>query len=149
MLTLPAYAGQVTPDEGSLASAYDLTFYIEPSLSAGASYCFTFTTTGFLSGYPHSGTYTDNTGDFTGTWYVNGDEVMLSGVYTLGDSIPMIGRLLGPGSGKFGGRFLDFFSTNTNAAIADGGTFVATKVASCPSVVAKRSAPNATAPSAN
>jgi hypothetical protein len=134
ILTLPAHAGHAITDEASLASAYNLTFYVEPNLITAATYCLTFTTNGNFPNYPRSGTYTNNSASLTGSWYENGDEIMMSG-YSVGegDTFSFSGRLLGPSNSKFGGRFIDFFPTNTDAPISAGGTFVAIKVAAgCP-----------------
>src|ERR1700679_983288 len=97
ILTLPAHAGQAITDEVSLASAYNLTFYVEPNLTTATTYCLTFTTNGNFAGYARSGTYTNNSAGLTGSWYENGDEIMMSG-YGVGggDSISFSGRLLGP-----------------------------------------------------
>jgi hypothetical protein len=126
LIALPAFAG-ATP---TLGSFYNLTFYIEPNLAAGTSYCITFTTSGSVLSYKESGTYVDSTGAISGTWYINGDEVMLAGYgVTFGDDVPMVGRLIATNS-KFAGRFLDY--GNSSGEFYAGGTFIASKVASCP-----------------
>src|ERR1700733_473818 len=106
LLTLPAYAGHVVVDENAVGGAFNLTFYIEPTLYTGATYCLTFTKTGFLAGYAQSGTFADNAGDFQGTWYQSGDEILLSTIFpNAGEAAQMMGKLLS-GASKFGGRYI-------------------------------------------
>jgi hypothetical protein len=135
LLALPAFAG------ATLAPNYTLTFYGEPNLTAGSTYCLEFTTTGTIMGYKQSGTYTDSTGVITGTWYINGDEVLMTGYgVSYGDSVPFVGRLL-VSNNKFAGRYLDF-DASTNVFYS-GGTFVATKVTSCPAADVRHQGPAA------
>lgn len=61
---------------------------------------------------------------------------MISAASTGNDVVPMIGRILSQAS-RLGGRFIDYFPTETNAPIPDAGTFYASKVASCPAAPAK------------
>lgn len=135
LLTLPSLAGAALPDEVTVGgSTYNMTFYSEKNLTPEPnSFCVTFTQDGSVIGYAQSGEYSDSTGVFVGSWYENGDDIILSNSEAdgYGDTSPMIGVILS-GSSKFGGRWLDFFPTNNNAAIDSGGTFFATKVASCP-----------------
>ena len=132
LLTLPAYAGHVVVDENAVGGAFNLTFYIEPTLYTGATYCLTFTKTGFLAGYAQSGTFADNAGDIQGTWYQSGDEILLSTIFSNAEeAAPMTGRLLS-GASKFGGRFFLFSTGDPGVTILDGGTFLAVKTTSCP-----------------
>jgi hypothetical protein len=53
-----------------------------------------------------------------GSWYENGDEIIMSGYGSSGgDSLSFIGRLLGPSVSKVGGRFIDFSPKGTFALI--------------------------------
>jgi hypothetical protein len=152
ILTLPAYAGQAITDEASLASAYIMTFYNEPNLTAGEStYCLTFTTDGSVSGYPRSGTYSDSAGDFVGSWYENGDEIIMSGYGSSGgDSLSFVGRVLGPSVSKVGGRFIDFFPSESSAELLSKGTFALIKTTNCATGGAKpHKGPIASATGAN
>lgn len=133
LLTLPSLAAAAVPAESTIGgSTYSLTFYLEKNLTPANSYCLTFTQDGSILGYSQSGEFTESSGTFTGTWYENGDEIMLSAYSSAnGDVIPMIGRILS-GASRLGGRFVDYFPTATYADILDAGTFYASKVASCP-----------------
>lgn len=111
-----------------------MTFYNEKNLTPRSqTFCVTFTQDGSVISYAQSGEYSDSTGVLVGSWYENGDDIILSNAEAAGytDTIPMIGMLL-RGASKFGGRWMDYFPSSTNAAIFDGGTFFASKVASCP-----------------
>jgi hypothetical protein len=138
LLTLPALAAAAVPAELTIGgSTYSLTFYLEKNLTPGHTYCLTFTQDGSILGYAQSGEFTESTGTFTGTWYENGDEVMLSAYSaTNGDTLPMFGRILS-GASRLGGRFIDYYPTDTYADIPGAGTFYASKVASCPAAPAK------------
>src|ERR1700735_4422651 len=125
LLALPAYAGQAVPDEGTVAAVYNCTFYNEPTwVSNGNVFCFTFTTTGgypdFEGAYARSGTFTSSDGSWTGSWYQNGDEVMLASSIGSSEAVSMIGKLDGPSNTKMSGRYLDMDSSND---FIDAGTY--------------------------
>jgi len=68
LLALPSLAAAAVPVEAALGgSTYSFTFYTEPNLSAGATYCLTFTQDGSILGYAQSGEFTESTGVLTGT----------------------------------------------------------------------------------
>jgi hypothetical protein len=140
LLALPSLAGAALPAENTIGgSTYNMSFYQEKNLgTAGPSYCVTFTQDGSVIGYAQSGEYTDSNGVLVGSWYENGDDIILSNAEVDGqtDTAPMIGVLLS-GASKFGGRWLDYVPTNGDAVIDAGGTFFATKVTSCPADNAK------------
>src|ERR1700678_1389162 len=117
-IAMPAFAGG-----GTLGSVYNVTFYIEPGLAAGNTLCITLTKSDVNSPYTESGTYIDSSGAISGIWYVNGDEVMMSGYSSAyGDNVPFVGRLVESNS-KFAGRFLDYI--DSAGTILAGGTFIA------------------------
>src|SRR5580704_17952217 len=119
LLALPSLAAAAVPAEATLGgSTYSFTFYTEKNLSAGATYCLTFTQDGSILGYAQSGEFTESTGVLTGTWYESGDEIMISAASTFNDVLPMFGRILSQTS-RLGGRFIDYFPTETNAPIPD------------------------------
>jgi hypothetical protein len=133
LLTLPSLAAAAVPAETTIGgSTYSFTFYTEKNLTAGATYCLTFTQDGSILGYAQSGEFTESTGNLKGSWYESGDEIILSAYSSsLTDAIPMIGRILS-GASRLGGRFIDYFPADTNANIPAAGTFYASKVTSCP-----------------
>jgi hypothetical protein len=142
LLTLPSLAGAALPEEVTVGgSTYNMTFYEEKNLTAtGPVYCVTFTQDGSVLGYAQSGEYSDTNGVLTGSWYENGDDIILSSATSAeyADTAPMIGVILS-GASRFGGRWLDFYPTGANTSIDGGGTFIATKVSSCPAADAKPS----------
>jgi hypothetical protein len=63
-------------------------FYDEKNLNIRASACVNFTQDGSVLGYPQSGEWVDSSDQLSGSWYENGDELILSASSpSLGDTI--------------------------------------------------------------
>ena len=115
-----------------LAGSFNLTFNGEPSLVYLSTWCFDFTTTGGVLGFPNSGTWNVPSYSFgwSGEWYQNGDEVIFYGVADGTYIFSWTGRLLT--TDKASGRFAEFF---IDGGTDFAGTFYATKVSgSCSAI---------------
>ena len=123
LVVLPAQA------EGNFGGSYNITGYHEPVLNAPFTYCFDFTVTGGVLGFPNSGTFNvpSYAGGWTGDWYRNGDEIIINGVAGGAFYLMYGGRILSPT--KISGRQSEFFGGST----AESGTFEGVKISgSCP-----------------
>src|SRR5262249_17084524 len=70
---LPPAANAAT--QAKLGGAFNLTMYGEPGLTELSTWCFVFTTTGGVLGFPNSGTWNVPSYSYgwSGEWYQNGD----------------------------------------------------------------------------
>jgi len=131
--SLPALAAE--PAIPNVAASYNITGYHEPNLSAPYTWCFNFTTTaGSVLGFADSGTWTVPSYSFgwSGTWYRNGDELILHGVADGTYLFSYQGRMLG--GGRISGRQVEFL---IDGSTDSAGTFFGSVVgAGCPSTVA-------------
>jgi|SRR5580704_4578965 hypothetical protein len=134
LMTLPALAG--TPPFPKLSGAFNITGYKEPELENPFTYCFDFTNTGGVLGYPNSGTWTvpSYAPGWVGEWYANGDELVMTGVADGTYFFTWTGRILS--SGKIGGRYVEFLNSG---ATDTAGTFLGKKVGACPDSAASSS----------
>jgi hypothetical protein len=121
------------------SGSFNVSFYGEPSLGHLSTWCFDFTTTGGVLGFPNSGTWNVPSYDFgwSGEWYQNGDEVIFHGVADGTFIFSWKGRLLT--GHKASGRFTEFFiDGKTDFA----GTFAAAKVpGNCPVISRSKNDP--------
>jgi hypothetical protein len=126
LMSLPAIAG--TPPFPRLSGAFNITGYKEPELENPFTYCFDFTYTGEVLGYPNSGTWTvpSYALGWVGEWYANGDELVMTGVANGTYFFTWTGRILS--SGKIGGRYVEFLNSG---ATDTAGTFLGRKVGVC------------------
>ncbi|HUA15973.1 MAG TPA: hypothetical protein VMG31_11790 [Verrucomicrobiae bacterium] len=128
LLSLSSFAG--TPPFPKLSGAFNITGYKEPSLQNPFTYCFEFTNTGTVLGFPNSGTWSvpSYAPGWFGEWYANGDELVMSGVANQTYFFTWTGRILS--SGKISGRYVEFLS---NGATDTAGTILGRKLTgSCP-----------------
>ena len=125
--SLPAFAAGPPPFP-RLNGAFNITGYKEPELEGPYTYCFQFTTDGSVMGYPNSGSWTvpGYVPGWSGQWYANGDELVMSGVADGTCFFTFTGRILS--SGKISGRQIEFLS---DGAIDTAGTFLGRKVGAC------------------
>ena len=127
--SLPAFAAGPPPFP-KLTGAFNITGYKEPELDGPYTYCFQFTTDGSVMGNPNSGSWTvpSYAPGWSGQWYANGDELVMSGVADGTYLFTFTGRILS--SGKISGRQIEFLS---DGAIDTAGTFLGRKLGtSCP-----------------
>ena len=131
MLALTAGLGVSAQAEPALSGAFNVTFYNEPNLSTGSTYCYQFTTTKGVLGYPVSGTWSvpSFSGAWSGDWYQVGDEIILDSIFNSEYVLSYKGSLTY--AGRIEGRFTEFdLSSGTTVA---GGTFLGVKITgSCP-----------------
>jgi hypothetical protein len=128
VVTLPSAAG--TPPFPKLSGGFNITGYKEPELENPYTWCFDFTVTGNVLGYPNSGTWSvaNYAPGWFGEWYANGDELVMNGVADGTYFFTWTGRILS--SGKISGRYVEFLSSG---ATDTGGTFLGRKVGdACP-----------------
>ena len=120
----------VLPAVPKLAGSYNITGYVEPTLGGPYTWCFDFTNTGTVLGFPNSGTWNvpSYSAGWTGEWYVTGDEIIMHGVAANTYYFSWKGRIVN--ATKISGRQVEFFSSGkTDTA----GTFLGAKItASCP-----------------
>jgi hypothetical protein len=126
-------AGHSTEAEPALGGAFNVTFYIEPNLTANAVYCYQFTTTGGILGYPVSGTWSvPSFSEWSGDWYQVGDEIIMDSVFDGTNVLAYKGRLLN--ATRIEGRFTQFDISGSTGSTQAGGTFLGVKInGSCPS----------------
>ena len=133
MLALTAGLGVSAQAEPALGGAFTVTFYLEPNLSTGTTYCYQFTTTKGTLGYPVSGTWTvpaySEGGTWSGDWYQVGDEIILDSIADSEVMLSYKGSLTY--AGRIEGRFTEF--DLGSATTVAGGTFLGVKITgNCP-----------------
>jgi hypothetical protein len=128
-LCTTANSEQMLPDIPAVSPYYNITFYAEPNLKAGSTICFTFTKTGGVLGYADSCTFTSSIS--SGTWYQDGDEIVIWGGSPSNDSeaIPMIGKNVG--GGRISGRFVDWLADGSSDGDYGAGNFYGVKTSGC------------------
>jgi hypothetical protein len=112
-----------------LAGSFNITGYDEPALTSSYTWCFDFTKTGGVLGYPLSGTWNVPAYSFgwTGDWYQVGDEIVIEGIADGTYNFTWTGRLLTPT--RLEGRVVEF----TSDGLDTSGTFFGGKISgSCP-----------------
>ncbi len=120
--------------------SYNITGYKEPTLGGPYTWCFDFTNTGTVLGFPDSGTWNvpSYSLGWSGEWYVDGDEVIMHGVADGTYFFSWKGRIVN--DKKIAGRQVEFFSNGTTDT---AGTFLGAKITgSCPASSASVSAGN-------
>jgi hypothetical protein len=130
-LLAPTANAQSVPNFGG---SYNITGYFEPALTGSYTWCFNFTKTGGVL-FPNSGTWNvpSYTNGWSGTWYQDGDEVILHGVADGTYIFSWKGRLVS--TSAISGRQVEFYiNGNTDTA----GTFDGTKTSACPAEVSDR-----------
>jgi hypothetical protein len=129
-VSLAIHSAQAEP---ALGGAFNVTFYVEPTLAANAVYCYQFTTSGGVLGYPVSGTWSvPSFSEWSGDWYQVGDEIIMDSVFDGTDVLTYKGRLLN--STRIEGRFTQFDISGSTGSTQAGGTFLGVKIGgSCPS----------------
>ena len=137
MLALTAGLGVSAQAEPALGGAFNVTFYTEPNLSTGTTFCYQFTTTKDVLGYPVSGTWTvpaysaADGGTWSGDWYQVGDEIILDSVADSEYVFSYKGSLTY--AGRIDGRFTEFDVTGATGSTVAGGTFLGVKITgNCP-----------------
>ena len=133
-VSVPTFAAQ--PPIPNFGGSFNITGYLEPTLGGAYTWCFNFTNTGTILGFPNSGTWNvpSYSPGWFGTWYRDGDEIILHGVADGTFIFSWKGRLLN--SSHIAGRQVEFFidgSTDT------AGTFSGSKVsAGCPAALSAK-----------
>jgi hypothetical protein len=114
----------------TFAGSYSITGYFEPALTGSYTWCFDFVKTGSVL-FPNSGTWSVPSYAFgwKGTWYQDGDEIILHGVADGTYFFSWKGRL--ETASAISGRQVEFFS---NGDTDTAGTFTGTRVAACPAI---------------
>lgn len=115
----------------SVVGSFNVTFFLEPIRSVGATQCIVFKSVpGTVSGVPTSGTWASTTfAGWSGQWIQLGDHVRFFGVTTGGLSTVASANM--SSSQILGGVSFNHFLSST-AATSSAGNLIGYRVRSCP-----------------
>jgi len=113
----------------TVSGSWEVTFYLNPSRSTGATQCVVYTQTGGITGEPISGTWLSTTfPGWNGQWIVKGDHLQWYGFTDTGLATSEYGSITSRSimSGEVFNHFLPL-----DGVTSTSGSWVAKRVSSC------------------